>query len=839
MTETAPLYIRNSADDDWYIVGGPHDIVGDQHTADGNQWDVVGLVGEDLLGLLVSSYNPGANANLLRTDAEGNIILETATIGQIALAAKQISTAIDALTIAPAGDLILAPVGNDVLLASASAISTDNWMSQLVGWGISYAGAGDFRTLYADELHVEAFIADIYEAMIGGIIITKSRGRLSRNFVVPATDDTGTLYLEDLEGWENIQLFETGDIVRLRVVSTTGGGLVVADVWGTVSAYADLSGGEQSYTFTTTDDGGVEGEQVYAGSIGMDYGQAGSGSRGIWEATVLDLAGSPYSQVATWDTNPWTPANWTARVRLGNLDGLAGVGLEYGLYAGQGLTISDAYVLVTDSQVDLHNLPLTIHDGVNTRIKLDPVGPYIGVGSTAPAGYLGADGFWVGNDAGTYKFHLGDVDGEVLLWDGAALKIGVVAAEHIVADGSTLAFMDGATKMAELSGSAWVLGQVGAGLSNVYITSGALHLRNNAVQRVSLSAAGILEVKDSAGAAVFTFNASAGAEFTKPLTIGAAGGIYQGTGTFAAPTTGLKLWNDGGVGRLAGYNAGILQAGFSTSGILEAGGGNVKLDSSGVVVVLDTTFSTARSYRLIDNSGNDVGYFGGLYGTSLDHISIKTPGTVNKDGRIEIHSSGWDDSSQEATVDISAYVGSSRCYIEIHNDPDSENYIKMSPGLRIAGGLYVGSTGTDPDADDIHFDGNLKSMKNSTVYDVYAIHPVTAPFTSTSWDGDDAKTVAASPYEIDTSAVFGVPAGVKAVYIRLATKWAGVDNAYSCNVRAKGGSSGQVVCRSDVSAGGWNEATGWVSCDANGDIEVVVGGADTTAVFLELWHYAI
>ena len=83
MTETAPLYIRNSADDDWYIVGGPHDIVGDQHTADGNQWDVVGLVGEDLLGLLVSSYNPGASASLLRTDADGNIILETATVGQI------------------------------------------------------------------------------------------------------------------------------------------------------------------------------------------------------------------------------------------------------------------------------------------------------------------------------------------------------------------------------------------------------------------------------------------------------------------------------------------------------------------------------------------------------------------------------------------------------------------------------------------------------------------------------------------------------------------------------------------------------------------------------------
>lgn len=60
-------------------------------------------------------------------------------------------------------------------------------MSQTTGWGISYGSSGghaDFRSMYADELHVQAFTADIYQAHLGAIIVTKSRARLSRNFTI-------------------------------------------------------------------------------------------------------------------------------------------------------------------------------------------------------------------------------------------------------------------------------------------------------------------------------------------------------------------------------------------------------------------------------------------------------------------------------------------------------------------------------------------------------------------------------------------------------------------------------------------------------------------------------
>jgi hypothetical protein len=66
------------------------------------------------------------------------------------------------------------------------------------------------------------------------------------------------------------------------------------------------------------------------------------------------------------------------------------------------------------------------------------------------------------------------------------------------------------------------------------------------------------------------------------VTLGAGGGLWQGTGSFASPTTGLRIWNDSGIGRLATFNGGVVQVQFDSNGRLIAGGGNVILDASGL-----------------------------------------------------------------------------------------------------------------------------------------------------------------------------------------------------------------------------------------------------------------
>ena len=301
------------------------------------------------------------------------------------------------------GDIYLKAAGGEIRVEASSSLETDNFASMTTGWQISYAGNADFRNIYADELRVLAFTADIYQSIIGSIIVTPGRGRLSRDFQIPATSNQSYIYFEDMEeeAWYGYQLFTSGDTIRLRYIDTSGGGLIVADIWGTVTSYSDQGGGEQSWLFTCTDDGGVSGSYIYAGSLALDYGTSGDGT---WLATVTDTAGSPYSQVATWTTNPWTPGNWTVHTRIGNLDGIGSLGAEYGIWAGQGTTVNDSQIIMSDSTAEIRNLDLYITASTVNKVIASTSG-FISAGATAPTDYstAGQEGFWAGDDSGTPK----------------------------------------------------------------------------------------------------------------------------------------------------------------------------------------------------------------------------------------------------------------------------------------------------------------------------------------------------------------------------------------------------------------------------------------------------
>lgn len=282
-------------------------------------------------------------------------------------------------------DIVVARIAAD-RLAFYDDISSEDYASQLTGWRMTNAGDLDCRYIFADELHVKAFIADIEQALAGGQIISKSVAIISRDFTVPADGHTGTLYVEDLPGFANTAVFAANDYVRLRVIDRSGGGLVVADVWGQVTGYSDLSGGEQSWTFTTTDDGGVDGEIVYAGAIALDYGASGDG---YWEVTTLD-PDSPYCQIVTWTTNPWTGGNLTLRVRMGDLDGVTDADLSptgWGLYSTNVFLSGVVHAAGGDVVLDA--------DGVSVAISgaaWDDVAAYKFVdGATVTGGYYGSN----------------------------------------------------------------------------------------------------------------------------------------------------------------------------------------------------------------------------------------------------------------------------------------------------------------------------------------------------------------------------------------------------------------------------------------------------------------
>lgn len=212
-----------------------------------------------------------------------------------------------------------------------SNIGTKNYISQTTGWGITHAGAADFRTMYADELRVQAFTADISQALAGSDFLTKSVSKLSANFVVPVVGSTVRIIVDDLEGMPAIQCFVNGDYIRFRAFNRASG-LTIANVWGTVVLDTSFGtdgflNGTQAYTFTCTNTTGI-GLTVFKGSEVLDYGTSGNG---LIARTTLDVAGSPYTQVATWVNDPSNDKNYTVHTRMGNLSGIANCN-GYGLY---------------------------------------------------------------------------------------------------------------------------------------------------------------------------------------------------------------------------------------------------------------------------------------------------------------------------------------------------------------------------------------------------------------------------------------------------------------------------------------------------------------------------
>lgn len=133
--------------------------------------------------------------------------------------------------------------------------------------------------------------------------------------------------------------------------------------------------------------------------------------------------------------------------------------------------------------------------------------------------------------------------------------------------------------------------------ANMLLSGGALRIRNGTTDKIVL---------DSGGNASFSgaITAESG-NIAGVLSIGSSGGIYQGSGSFASPTTGLKIWNDGGVGRIGGYASNVLQWYAGTDGKLYAGGGNVAMSASGIAI--------APNYDSTSVTFTNVGEFYALY----------------------------------------------------------------------------------------------------------------------------------------------------------------------------------------------------------------------------------
>lgn len=222
-----------------------HDILGADHTITGGAaFDLVGQSAAGTLDRITPSSNPGASAKILRTDDSGYVSVTKLTTPTVE------SPAASNLLLSGYNRISLSSGEGIIQVLPLSSLQTDNFASQLTGWRHTYEGELDTRYIYADQLKIKLFIADIEQALAGSQIISKSVTTIAQDFIAPYPGATLPLYVDDLPSAEGMQVFESGDTVRLRKYSRSGGSLSVSDCWGTVSSYSDQADKVQRWSFT-------------------------------------------------------------------------------------------------------------------------------------------------------------------------------------------------------------------------------------------------------------------------------------------------------------------------------------------------------------------------------------------------------------------------------------------------------------------------------------------------------------------------------------------------------------------------------------------------------------
>ncbi len=209
-----------------------------------------------------------------------------------------------------------------------------------------------------------------------------------------------------------------------------------------------------------------------------------------------------------------------------------------------------------------------------------------------------------------------------------------------------------------------------------------------------------------------TINADAGylgtLSISGVLGIGASGGIYQGSGTFAAPNVGLKIYNSGGVGLLEtwgsdGAGGWVKQVYMDTAGTISAGAGAVLLNKDGVTVKRGTTSHDLtplpNRFKFIDATTGDIStemacYLGADDVSGTNVLSIRANLTHrspsgNEAGRIILTALSASASYPSAAITVGSDLGNGSagdCYV-------STSGVKLSVANAIAVGTNPATAG--------------------------------------------------------------------------------------------------------------------------------------------------
>lgn len=258
---------------------------------------------------LTSSSNPGATAAILASDANGYLSL-------VRLRTPLIDTVSGNLTLQPAGDITIDPVGNDVLPATNYDINLG-------------ALSKKYLTLHAAELWVETLVAQDTVATIGGRILVGPTTYLTRDI---GTGDT-QIYVRHNQMVSGDRAYMEAD-GKVEFLAITSGATAI-------------SGTEYRYNVTRNLDG-TGANSWYAGDAVFNTGQAGNGFIDLYSLRGVKTASQAGPTIVGNMRNSATFNDWSEAWAIGNLNGLYGygantMGVGLGKYqAGQPNIVIDA-----------------------------------------------------------------------------------------------------------------------------------------------------------------------------------------------------------------------------------------------------------------------------------------------------------------------------------------------------------------------------------------------------------------------------------------------------------------------------------------------------------------
>lgn len=497
----------------------------------------------------------------------------------------------------------------------------------------------NFRSLYATNLVVQNLVAKNVIATFGGNIIVSPSNELIADAAAAATSI-------DVK-YNN---FGVGEYVYLAKMLTSG--LPAFEVIYITSAPTTITGGFR-YTCQRNQDGSGANDWLTGDSMTSLRAAAGEG----WielsaDNTLLGEVGPVQIFYARTDVNNWDDASPV--MANGNLASLVDYSSTavFGTAAGNdlGLTPTSGFSGFTvdyTSGLRLFNTSLDIYSGGVQTVDIATTGN-VKLGSNVSA-----------DATTTFDFTA----------SSGVLRVGPLAASkpNLYWDGTNLNLRVNTTNYAVLGSTGYMrIGQ----------TSGPYAMFD-----------GTDFVISQAGTDVITLSSSGDSSFAGVMNIGTSGGIYQGTGSFGTPTTGLKIWNDGGVGRLATYNAGTAQVYFDTNGVLNAGAGNVWLDEDGIALsttALTSTIDSRKSitfYSSTDSIGRISSYDDPTAGRGVFLTSHWHDTSTTKTHRLTLTAESAN--MYDAVVDIYASGGSVSGISRITIEETSSRKITLSTATTV------------------------------------------------------------------------------------------------------------------------------------------------------------